>query len=285
MSFSRDPRGIKALAMDLDGTILAPGAVLNDRTIKAIDACKKKGLQIIIATGRALEAAEPFRHALGACGPMIYFNGAMVVEMPDEHVLSAVPLNSEAAQFCVDLAREKGVYCQLYISDGNHSGRTTLMAERDCPEREAYLKHTRLLAELGDLKDALLRAGPGGCIKTMFLAEPEILSGLRPILEEGLGKSVYTARTLSTFLEVMDASVSKGQGLKYIMERFSLKRDEVIAFGDEENDLPMLATAGFAIVPSNAKDALKTKADLIIGSNIEDGVAVFLEEFFEISGE
>jgi len=66
------------------------------------------------------------------------------------------------------------------------------------------------------------------------------------------------------------------------MERLSLKREEAIAFGDEENDIPMFARAGFSIAPSNAKDAVKAKADLVIGSNVEDGVAAFLEEFFAL---
>ena len=79
MSISADPIGkisvgnlsatIKALAFDLDGTLLAPGAVLTERTIKAVKACQERGLQIIITTGRAIEAAEPFRASLGAEAP------------------------------------------------------------------------------------------------------------------------------------------------------------------------------------------------------------------------
>jgi len=78
----------------------------------------------------------------------------------------------------------------------------------------------------------------------------------------------------------MNVKVSKGEGLKFVMERCSLKRVEVIAFGDEESDLTMFSSAGFSAAPSNAKDTVKAKADLVIGSNAEDGVAAFLEEFF-----
>jgi len=273
------PANIKALALDLDGTVLAPGAVLSKRTITAVNKCVQRGLKIIIATGRAIEAAEPFRTSLGAEGPMIYYNGAIVAEMPEGRFLQETLLDTKMAEFCVDLSRETGIYCQIYLFNEK---RIPLLAELDGPEREMYRKHTGILAELADLKEALGRNGLTGCVKVMFLAEPELLAELRPRLDERLGKSVYIAQTLRTFLEVMDAKVSKGQGLSFAMERLSLKREEIIAFGDEENDMPMFANAGFSVAPSNSKDTVKAKADLVVGSNAEDGIAIFLEEFFSL---
>jgi Cof subfamily protein (haloacid dehalogenase superfamily) len=290
MSISADPRTIKALAMDLDGTLLAPGAVLSDRTIKAVKACRERGLQIIITTGRAIEAAEPFRASLGAEGPMVYYNGAIVADMPGNRILSSTLMDRKAVGFCVDFAREMGLYCQAYFpsgdfcdgncSDGNASPRIILKAEREGPEREMYYKHTGLLAELVDLKKELRRPGLHGCVKAMFLAEPEVLAEIRPRLEGHFKGSVYIAQTLRTFLELMNVKASKGQGLKFVMERCSLKREEVIAFGDEESDLTMFAVAGFSAAPSNAKDSVKAQADTVTGSNAEDGVAAFLEDFF-----
>ncbi|MCL2318595.1 MAG: Cof-type HAD-IIB family hydrolase [Treponema sp.] len=295
MSITADPKSIRALALDLDGTTLAPGGVLTPRTVSAIKACRQRGLEIIIATGRAIDAVEPYRASLGAAGPMIYFNGAVVAEMPGGKILRTTLLDIKAAVYCMELARETGVYYQVYFPpepraagihpDGIPSAksgapRITLMAEKDGPEREMYHKHTGILAELGDLKEALSRPGLRGCVKSMFLAEPEVQAMLRPKLDERFGKSVYIARTLRTFLEIMDAKVSKGEGLRFSMERRSLKPEEVIAFGDEENDLPMFEAAGFSAAPSNAKDSVKAAADVVIGSNAEDGVAAFLEEFF-----
>jgi len=273
------PANIKALALDLDGTILAPGAVLSERTIAAVNKCVQHGLKIIIATGRAIEAAERFRASFGAEGPMIYYNGALVAEMPEGRFLQATLLDKKKAEFCVDLSREMGIYCQIYLFNGK---KIPLLAERDGPEREMYHNHTGILAELVDIKEALGQSEMSGCVKAMFLAEPELFTGLRLRLDERLGKSVYIAQTLRTFLEVMDAKVSKGQGLSFAMERLSLRREEIIAFGDEENDVPMFASAGFSIAPSNAKDAVKAKADMVVGSNAEDGIAVFLEEFFSL---
>ena len=277
---SVDPATIKALALDLDGTFLGPGAVLSERAIRAVKECIRRGLRIIISTGRPIEGAEPFRSALGAEGPMIYFNGAVIAEMPEGLILSSRLLDKNAAEFCVDLSRKTGLYCQAYFPGNAEQKRITLMAEQDGPEREMYHKRIGILAGIGDLKEALHTCEQEGCIKAMFIAEPERLAEIRPALEERLGGSVYITRTQTNFLELMNAGASKGKGLKFIMERLSLKKEEVIAFGDDENDVPMFLAAGFSVAPSNAKDSVKAQADLVVGSNADDGVTVFLEDFF-----
>jgi len=280
MSIFANPKDIKALALDLDGTILAPGVLLKERTIQAVKACQQRGLRIIINTGRTIDGAEPFRAALGIEGPMVYCNGAMVVDMPAGRLLSAVLLDKEAAAFCVDISREMKVYCQVFFPGDTGEKRTKLMAEWEGPEREMYFNHAGIRAELGDIKETLSQPGLKGCIKGMFLAEPEVLTAVRAKIDERFGRSIYSAQTLRTFLEIMDAKASKGQGLELVMNHYSLKSEEIIAFGDEENDLPMFAAAGFSVAPSNAKDNVKAAANRVIGSNAEDGVAVFLEEFF-----
>jgi Cof subfamily protein (haloacid dehalogenase superfamily) len=273
------PDNIRALAFDLDGTILTPDGALTERTITAVNNCMKRGLKIIIVTGRAVEGVESFRLALGVNGPMIYYNGAVVMDMPKGKILKSTLMDKKKAELCVDIAGETGIYCQMYFFKENN---IPLLADRDGPEREMYYKHTGMLADLGDPKEVIGRSEVQGCVKLMFLAEPELLAELRLRLEERLGSGIYITQSQRTFLEVMDAKVSKGHGLSFIMERLPLKREEVIAFGDAENDIPMFTAAGFSAAPSNAKDAVKAKAGMVIGSNADDGVAAFLEEYFSL---
>jgi Cof subfamily protein (haloacid dehalogenase superfamily) len=281
-----NPRHLKALAFDLDGTLLTPGAVLTERTIRAVRSCAEKGLETIIVTGRAIEAAEKFRTALGAAGPVVYFNGALVMDMPGGlsagagKILHTALLNTGAVDFCIDLSRKRGVYFQVYFPEDQERFGSFLMAEKKSSERDMYFRHTGVLARIGNLKEALGGPGKGGCIKGMFLAEPPVQDVLRPEIEEGLGKSVYIARTKTTYLEVMNAGTSKGEGLSVALERRGIKPGETLAFGDEENDLPLFRAAGFSAAPANAKDAIKAAADFITASNAEDGVAAFLEETF-----
>jgi Cof subfamily protein (haloacid dehalogenase superfamily) len=279
-----DPHTIKALALDMDGTLLRPGNILSQRTISALKACVKRGIQLILCTGRAVEAAEPFRAAIGAEGLMVYYNGAEVVDMPGGKVLKALPLDLEAVSFCVDLSRSMGVYFQVYFPGPGYPDdpRNILAAERQSPETEMYFRHTGIQAEIRDLKEAIALQKSGGCIKCMFIGEPEALDAVRARLEERFGGRVYTARSFKTFLEVLDAGTSKGSGLQYVMERRNIAKNEIIAFGDDENDIPMFRTAGFSAAPDNAKDTVMEAAHIVIGSNAEDGVAEFLEEFFQL---
>ena len=275
-----NPDNIKALAFDLDGTLLAPGAVLSERTINAVSDCMRRGIRIIIATGRAPVTTEAFRAALNAEGPMIYFNGALVADMPKNEILSAIMLDIKTAEYCLDISREIDMYYQVYFPVYNEDPNIVLMAEKDYPEREMYHKNTGMMSELGDLKKALSRPGLSGCVKAMFLSEPELLDSLRLRLEKHFGKSVYLVKSHPSYLEILNKEVSKGEGLKVAMKHYSLKKEEVIVFGDEENDLPMFEAAGFSVAPSNAKDTVKARAGAVTRSNADDGVASFLEEFF-----
>ena len=278
-----NPKNIKALALDLDGTVLLPGAVLGGRTRKALNACADRGIQIIICTGRATEAAERFRLPLGAAGPMVYYNGAEVVDMPAGKVLNATLLDAEAVDFCIDVSRSTGAYFQVYFPGPGYpeNAGTVLMAERQCAETEMYLNHTGIQAEIGDLKEAAAH-NPQGCVKCMFLAEPEILESIRPGVIERFGNRVFVTRSYRTFLEILNAGASKGAGLRRALELRGLRPDEVIAAGDDENDIPMFSAAGFSIAPANAKEPVLKLADRVIGSNAGEGLAEFLEDFFQL---
>lgn len=273
-----DPKRIKALALDLDGTILRPDATLSGRMLAALRACTDRGIRLILCTGRSVEAAESYRSALGAEGPMVYYNGAEVVDMPGNRVLDAVLLAPDMAEYCIGLSRKMGVYFHLFLPGKAADPRDVLITETPGERLEMYRKRTGLNVVFGDLRDALATLGQGGCIKAMFLAEAPVLDRLKSLLEERFSHRIYLARSYETFLEVMAGGVSKGRGLEAALGYRGLRAGEVLAFGDEENDLPLFKAAGFAAAPANGKETVRAAADLVIGANSEDGVAAFLEE-------
>ncbi|GHU84198.1 hydrolase [Spirochaetia bacterium] len=276
-----DPQRIKALALDLDGTVLAPGAGMSERTAAALKGCLDRGIRVIFCTGRAVASAERYRAVIGAAGPMVCYNGAEVVEMPGGDVLGATLLAREAVDFCLDLARRMGVYFQVYFPKTDRTGEI-LMADHDAPEAVMYRNHTGLQPVFGDVKAALAAPGITGCIKVMFLTEQAVMDRIRVLVRERFGERVYIAQTQPTFLEVMDAGVSKGKGLAIAIEQLGLSANEVLAIGDEENDLPMFAVAGYTAAPGNAKEPVRRAAQRVIGACGDDGVAVFLEELFDL---
>jgi Cof subfamily protein (haloacid dehalogenase superfamily) len=275
------PRSIKALALDLDGTILRPDTSLSERTIAAIRSCAERGIRPILCTGRAIEAVEKYRVALGAGGPHVYYNGAVVAEMPGWKIHAMILQDKESARFCVELARKTGLYFQAYLPGTPEQPRHRLVAERGGPERDFYLRHTGIEAEIVDMEAALADPAIPGCVKTMFIADLEDHSPVRQVIEERYGGDLYIAGTMGPFLELMNPRATKGEGLKTALGLLNLDSRDLIAFGDEENDLPTFKIAGFSVAPGNARDTVRNAAGLVIGSNAGDGVAVFLEEFFK----
>jgi HAD superfamily hydrolase (TIGR01484 family) len=156
-----------------------------------------------------------------------------------------------------------------------------LLIERQRPESEMYRRHTGIVPVVADLKAVLAEPGTKGCFKAMFICDPCLHDELRRKMGERFGDSIYMARSFPTFLEIMNAGVSKGDGLKTAMKCRGLKMEELIAFGDEENDLPMFGVAGFSAAPSSAKEKIRQAADFVFGSNAEEGLAVFLENLFK----
>ncbi|MDR0387685.1 MAG: Cof-type HAD-IIB family hydrolase [Treponema sp.] len=274
------PQRIKALAFDLDGTLLAPGAMLTERSRKVLRACMDRDVRVIIATGRSAASADRYRRELDAGGPMVCFNGAKVAVMPGGKILELRLLDPQIADFCADLARKTGVYYQAYFVRSREPYGELLLGEEDRAEAAGYRDHTGIRPVSGDITAVLGAADFEGCIKGMFLAEPEVLDRIRPCLEERFGGRAYVTKSSPTYLEILSAGVTKGSGLQTVMDHYGLAPEEVIAFGDEENDLPMFAAAGFAVAPANARPAVRASADFVTGANTEDGAADFLTGFF-----
>ncbi|MDR1239081.1 MAG: Cof-type HAD-IIB family hydrolase [Treponema sp.] len=270
------------MALDLDGTVLRPDTTLSKKTIAVLKSCMDRGVRVILCTGRAVAGAEPYRADIGAEGPMVYYNGAEVVDMPACTVLSATLLDIETVDFCVDMARRMGVHFQVFFPAVPGGPGETLMIEKDGPEAEMYRRHTGIQPVLGDLKKAIAGGKAPGCLKGMFIAEPVVQGEIRPILEGRFGGRIYTARTLAPFLEVMAPGASKGTGLLTAMGQRGLDAAGVLALGDEENDLPMFAVAGFSVAPANAGEKVRQAACEVAGSNAEDGIAAYLETFFSL---
>jgi HAD superfamily hydrolase (TIGR01484 family) len=182
--------------------------------------------------------------------------------------------------FAIDLARSIDVHFQvLFPPEGGQ--REALLIEKERPESEMYYRHTGITPVVTDLKAAIAATKQKGVIKAMFIAEPAVLAAIRPKLFERFGTSIYITGSFPTFLEMMNAEVSKGAGLKTVMECRGLKPEEVLACGDEENDLPMFTIAGFSAAPCTAKEKVRAAADFIFGPPAEEGLAAFLDDLLK----
>jgi Cof subfamily protein (haloacid dehalogenase superfamily) len=279
--------GVKAIALDMDGTLLRPDKTISPRTLAALTACMEKGIHVMLATGRGPESVEPYRARIGATGPQLYYNGAEVLDMPSRKFIHGKLLKVEAARFLAELSRKTGCYFQGYFPSNALAGasfavkdpaKEALLADRLGEESDYYRKTSGLQPQAGDLLEALSLPEARGIIKGMFIVDESRHAELREAIAERLGDEVSVVRSSPLYLEILAAGVSKGDGLIHALEYLGLDAAGALAFGDEENDLPMLEAAGFSAAPANSSQNALDAADFHIGSNADDGVAAFLEE-------
>ena len=284
-----DPQKIKALALDLDGTTLLPDTSLGERTAAVLKKLISGGMQIILATGRSSGSAERYCTALGAEGPMVFFNGAEVVDVPSGKLLNVNLVGKDVMDFCIDISRSMDIFFQFYLPAGispdtgeydPQKKRETLIIEKPCLDADLYQKHTRVTAVEKDLKKIIALPNLKGCLKGMFITDSSMHNEIREKLNERFGNSINIIRSSSTLLEILNGGVSKGEGLKIAMRHRGLKPEEVMAFGDEENDLSMFEAVGFSAAPISAREIIREKAGVIFGSNAEEGLAIYLEKTF-----
>lgn len=264
---------LRAVAVDLDGTALLPDSTFSERTLRAFKRCGEGGIQVLIATGRSPSSAERFRAVLGVEGPMIYYNGAAVVDAPSGKILASTPVPTDVIAGCLEIAREQDLHFQAFLSDER------LVCRDVRQESVMYRDHTGLQGEAVDFDELLSRTGPAAptFIKGMYIAEPERFPPAEAAIDARFGTRVYRARTYRTFLEIMNNGVSKGNALKIALKLRGVECGDCVAFGDAENDGPLLEAAGWGVAMANASPSLKKAADDIALSNVEDGVAAYIE--------
>ena len=282
-----DPEKIKALVLDLDGTTLLPDTTLGERTIQCLKKLISGGMYVLFATGRAVQAALPYCNAVGASGPMIFFNGAEVVEIPSGKALSVDLLDTDAVDFGIDIARSMNIHFQLFLppevspSSEIPAGKwEALVMDKQTPQAQMYSRHTGISPVFMDLKKVIASDSVPGCVKAMFIADSSLHDEIRQKMDERFGSRINLIRSYPTFLEVLSAGVSKGKGLETVKKLLDLNTEQVMAFGDEENDLSMFSAAGFSAAPANASEKIRQTADIVFGSNAEEGLAAYLQENF-----
>jgi Cof subfamily protein (haloacid dehalogenase superfamily) len=262
-----DPRRVRAVAMDLDRTILPASLELSPATVAAVAAAQEAGIAAVVATGRMLRSALPFAERLGVTAPLICYQGALVADPRSGEWLRHEPVPVPLAREVVEALGEAGLHVNLYVDD-------RIYVERMSEEAATYAAHSRLETHVvGPLLDWLSEP----TTKIVAVGEPDELDLVQPRLRERFGRRLFIAKSLPDFLEIAVAGVSKGSGLRFVCERLGIEPEAVVAFGDGQNDIELLEEAGLGVAMADADERLLARADWTVPGVEEDGVAGFLE--------
>lgn len=264
----------RLLAIDLDKTLLDDNSKISPRNKQAISEAVKRGVIITISTGRMYLTSVPFvkELELDSDWPMINYQGALIKTAEQGRTLYHRPLANNLAIAIAGAAEEKGEEVCAYIDERvfiNRENRFTFY----------YRKNYDIAVEaVGPLDKFLDRQGSEPTKITIFNWDGEF-GDIQKALRSSYPEEFTMIRPYPYFLEFTDLRATKGQALRRLAGEFEIRREEIISFGDSQNDLDMIQYAGLGVAMANALPEVLAAADLITTSNIEDGVARVIEDY------
>jgi hypothetical protein len=262
-----DPNTVRAVAMDLDRTILPETLELRPRLIDAVRAVAAAGVVPIVATGRMLRSSLPFALELGVTAPLICYQGALIADPQTGQWLRHEPMPVPLAREVIEACRKRDQHCNVYVDDELYVDELNVYALE-------YARHAKLEAHpVGDLERWLTEP----TTKIVVVGEPELLDALQIELRAQFGDRLFIAKSLPFFLEVAQPGVSKGSALEWVCDRISIEPAHVVSFGDGANDVELLRDAGLGVAIEGADQILLDEADATVPGPEHDGVARFLE--------
>jgi 5-amino-6-(5-phospho-D-ribitylamino)uracil phosphatase len=279
---------IKLIAMDLDGTLLNSESKVPEENARAIAEAAARGIEILIVTGRRYHSARLIVDTLPCELHLIVNNGALIKSKEGEthqrfllpagtarRVLEATPEFRSSASVVFDRPRENQVILET--------------VDWDDPFRGGYFRRSReFVAHVSPLTDCLNGrngAPPDDPIQVMFVGLCQTVRDAREKLQQldfadqyMLSFTEYLTRDISV-LDVLRQGVSKGAALAEWTRRRGIRREEVMAIGDNWNDRDMLEFAGLPIVMGNSVDILKTQGWTLTLTNDENGLAAAIRKY------
>lgn len=266
---------IKLVAIDLDGTLLTDDKTISKRNKDVLQVAKQQGTKVVICTGRPLKAILHYLERLELMAPGDYsitFNGGLIQKNDNGEQLSAISLGLPAVHEVAEVMQELVLPLDVIRDDTvYHIESTQGMYRSIYQELNSLLRfETRRLTDFP----------PETEFNKMVVAiEAAYLDTKIPLIPASMQTSYAIMKSRDCLLEIMPKNVTKANGIARLAEHLGIHQSEVMAIGDEENDLSMIEYAGFGVAMANGTQIVKQAAKFVTDTNERDGVAKAIERF------
>ena len=268
---------IKAIFIDIDGTLRDSERNLSLRTINAVKRITDKGILVILCSGRPRKYTEKISRECFASKYIITSSGGMIYDYEDNKVLYVNEMDKEALIELYKIANPEDVRYIMNVGEGR------VINKVKHADQEIQLK--------GDIKDFVYNNPVVQC--TIADSDFDKIKNLIPKIEnvknveiKNRHKSLLDDKykdNKTVFCDIANINSNKGNAVGKLLEILNIANDDTIAIGDDINDLSMFEYVEYKVAVDNAIDMVKEKADEIILSNDEDGVAIYLEKLLDES--
>lgn len=265
---------IKLVAIDIDGTLLDQDRKIRSAVKDAITAAKAQGVTVVLCTGRPLPGVKNQLAELNlneANDYVITYNGSLVQATQSGEIISSYELSYEDYQEIEYMSRQVGSHFHSLDDKGIYT------ANRDISKysvHEAYLVDMPLYYRAVDEMTPDMRY-----IKVMMIDHPAVLDQAIAKLPAWFLEKYTTVKSDAFYYEILNKNASKGSALQKLAEYLGIEQAEVMAIGDNENDLSMIEYAGIGVAMGNSIDKVKAAADIVTATNQEEGVAKVMKEY------
>lgn len=271
-----DKPDIKLLVLDIDGTIAGQSNAVREPVLAAVAAAKAKGIRVAIATGRMFRSARRFAAAVEADLPIVSYNGAWIKDPQTDTVHWHRPVERELASELLDYFEQpewrQTVSVHFYIDDKLYVRDLSAVSE-------SYANRSGIEAiAVGDLRNTL--ATEPTKILALSADADEIARVTAGLKARYSPEELYCTRSVPTFIEACHPKVSKGEAVCFLAEQMlGFTAENVMAIGDNFNDLEMLQYAGLGIAMGSAPDKVKAAAQWVAPDVEADGAAEAIAQF------
>ena len=267
----------KLLAVDMDGTVLNSDKKISPRTKVALDELMKRGVYVVVSTGRNLAELTDYRGELKSMNYGIVISGGMIYDFFRDEPVKVHAVDEPTILKLVDFGLETRAMIHL------HTVHKSVAREADIQNMAAfgmgvYQDMFDRICERYDDPKAYVHAHPGEVIKVNLYHRDKISRDKNFERIKPLNLSISYAEAFN--LEMSPANVTKGSGLIELCDFLKIDIAQTVAIGDADNDREILQTAGLGVAMGNASDAIKNLADFVTLDNDNDGVAFAIEKFF-----
>lgn len=268
----------KMLCTDMDGTLLDDNKNISERNKRAIAEAVKRGIKIVVCTGRLFTSADYYADLIGVKAPVIASNGSYIREKDRNEVIYKCALGYERSKKVLDIVKKYGIYPHFNSSD-------RVFTEKIIYSSEVYIKNNKTLPkdrqiniEIVEDWDNVLKKYDDEILKLIAIdKDAEKIAKAKAELKEM--EDIEVVSSYFDNFEVMGKGVSKGRAVEIMSGYYNIPREEIICIGDNENDLTMIEYAGLGVAMGNGEDDVKKAADFITDTNNNDGVAKVIEKF------
>ncbi|MGL4948337.1 MAG: HAD family hydrolase [Mycoplasma sp.] len=272
----------KFFIFDLDGTLLNSQKKISEENVNAIKKLILNNHHVAIATGRNLSQIQEYIKILDNVRYFVVLNGGAIWDNHKKQIkYISQPLDKEIVDYV--LSHVKDIKRELQFSNFDRLYRVYFGNNifEDIKEPNFFKDATKnpVFDNWNDVSHLL----DGPIIRVAIRCEKEHRKNIMKSLKERFkhNNSFHITESSNTYVEVDPASVSKFNTIKTVLDKYSINIDDVIAFGDSENDISILSSVNNAIVMGNSNDEVKKHANIIIGDNNSNAIAEFLNTFIK----